>query len=60
MHDCQPCQAFLASRKNAVARCRSYQPQCDSGRAEQLRRELLPKYQQALVALGRKSRAERG
>lgn len=60
LNDCQPCQAFLASLKNAVAQCRSYQPQCDSGRAEQLRRELLPKYQQALVALGRTSRAVRG
>jgi RNA polymerase sigma-70 factor (ECF subfamily) len=59
LHDCQPCQAFLASLKNAVAQCRSYQPQCDSRRAEQLRRELLPKYQQALTALGRKSRAVR-
>jgi RNA polymerase sigma-70 factor (ECF subfamily) len=59
LHDCQPCQAFLASLKNAVAQCRSYQPRCDSARAEQLRRELLPKYQQAVVALGRKSRAMR-
>src|ERR1019366_7100726 len=59
LHDCQPCQAFLASLKNAVAQCRSYQPQCDSARAEQLRRELLPKYQQAVTALGRKNRAGR-
>lgn len=59
LHDCQPCQAFLASLKSAVAQCRSYQPRCDSARAEQLRRELLPKYQQAVVALGRKSRAVR-
>ena len=59
LHDCQPCQAFLASLKNAVAQCRSYHPQCDSGRAEQLRRELLPKYQQAVTALARKSRAVR-
>ena len=59
LHDCQPCQAFLASLKNAVAQCRSYQPQCDSRRAEQLRRELLPKYQRAVKALGRKSKAVR-
>ena len=39
LHDCEPCQAFLASLKNAVAQCRSYPPQCDSARAEELRRE---------------------
>ena len=57
LHDCQPCQAFLSSLKSAVAQCRSYAPRCDSKRAEQLRQDLLPKYQQAVAALGRKSRA---
>jgi len=28
--NCEPCQAFLASLKEAVAQCRSYRPQCDS------------------------------
>jgi RNA polymerase sigma-70 factor (ECF subfamily) len=59
LNDCQPCQAFLSSLKNAVEQCRSYAPKCDSKRADQLRRELLPKYQQAVAALGRKSRAVR-
>jgi hypothetical protein len=51
LHDCEPCQAFLASLKNAVAQCRSYRPQCDSQRAEELRRRLLHQYQTALAAL---------
>ncbi len=51
LDDCQPCQAFLASLKNAVAQCRSYWPQCDSQRAEELRRRLLHQYQTALAAL---------
>src|ERR1035437_8054072 len=59
LNDCQPCQAFLSSLKNAVEQCRSYRPECDSKRAEQLRRDLLPKYQQALAALGRKNQAVR-
>jgi RNA polymerase sigma-70 factor (ECF subfamily) len=59
LNDCQPCQAFLSSLKNAVEQCRSYAPKCDSKRAEQLRRELLPKYQQAIAALGRKAPAVR-
>ena len=59
LNDCQPCQAFLSSLKNAVEQCRSYAPKCDSKRADQLRRELLTKYQQAVAALGRKSRAVR-
>src|SRR5208283_1557083 len=46
IHDCIPCQAFLSSLKSAVEECRSYRPQCDSKRAEQLGRDLLPKYQQ--------------
>ncbi len=53
LHDCQPCQAFLASLKNAVAQCRSYRPQCDAKRAEQLRKQLLPQYQRAVAALGK-------
>jgi hypothetical protein len=59
LNDCQPCQAFLSSLKNAVEQCRSYAPKCDSKRADQLRRELLPKYQQAVAALGRKVPAVR-
>ncbi len=51
LHDCEPCQAFLSSLKNAVAQCRSYAPRCDSKRAQQLRRDLLLKYQQAVTAL---------
>ena len=59
LNDCRPCQAFLSSLKNAVEQCRSYAPRYDSKRADQLRRELLPKYQQAVAALGRKSQAIR-
>ena len=51
LHDCQPCQVFLSSLKNTVAQCRSYAPRCDSKRAEELRRDLLLKYQQAMTAL---------
>ncbi len=54
LDDCQPCQAFLASLRNAVAQCRSYRPRCDSKRAEKLRQELLPQYQQAVAALGKR------
>ena len=53
IHQCEPCQAFLASLKNAIAQCRLYAPQCDPGRAGELRQELLLKYQAALAALGR-------
>jgi len=49
--DCEPCQAFLSSLKQAVERCRAYRPACDSRRAEQLRSELTTKYQQAISAL---------
>jgi RNA polymerase sigma-70 factor (ECF subfamily) len=49
--DCEPCQAFLSSLKQAVERCRSYRPACDSRRAEELRRELMTKYQDAVSAL---------
>jgi RNA polymerase sigma-70 factor, ECF subfamily len=55
LNDCEPCQAFLASLRNAVAQCRLYVPHCDATRAEELRRELLPKYEQAVAALGRNS-----
>jgi RNA polymerase sigma-70 factor, ECF subfamily len=55
LHDCAPCQAFLASLKNAVAQCRSYAPRCDATRAEELRKELLPKYEQAVAALSKTS-----
>ena len=51
--DCQPCQAFLASLKQAVAQCRMYSPQCDSRRADELRHELLLKYQQAVAGLAK-------
>ena len=53
LQDCEPCQAFLASLKNAVAQCQSYDPHCDEQRATELRQELLPKYQQAVAALGK-------
>ena len=57
LHDCQPCQAFLASLKDAVQQCRSYQPRCDARRAEQIRQQLLPQYQQAVAALVKKRQA---
>ncbi len=53
LHDCQPCQAFLASLKNAVAQCRSYRPECDSKRADELRQQLLHRYRAAVAALPR-------
>jgi RNA polymerase sigma-70 factor (ECF subfamily) len=49
--DCEPCQAFLSSLKQAVDRCRTYRPACDSRRAEELRRDLMTKYQDAVSAL---------
>ena len=55
INDCEPCQAFLSSLKQAVAQCRSYQPRCDPQRAEALRRELVVKYQRAATALRKKS-----
>lgn len=57
INDCEPCQAFLASMKQAVAQCRSYQPRCEPHRAEALRRDLVAKYQQASKALAKKSAA---
>ena len=53
LHNCQLCQAFLASLKSAVAQCHAYAPRCDEQRAEELRKELMPKYEQALAALAR-------
>jgi RNA polymerase sigma-70 factor (ECF subfamily) len=47
IEDCEPCQAFLASLKDAVAQCRSYKPSCEPSRAEALRRELVVKYRLA-------------
>ena len=55
LRECEPCQAFLASLQNVVAQCRSYKPRCDAVRAEELRRELLPKYELAVAALGRET-----
>ena len=49
--DCVPCQAFLASLQQTVAHCRSYLPSCESPRSQDLRRELVLKYQQAVAAL---------
>lgn len=49
--DCEPCQAFLSSLKDAVRRCRAYRPAMDSERAERMRRQLRPKYEEALAAL---------
>jgi len=53
LHDCEPCQVLLASLKGAVAQCHSYRPDYDSDRAAELRRDLLPKYQQAVTAPGK-------
>jgi RNA polymerase sigma-70 factor (ECF subfamily) len=49
--DCEPCQAFLNSLKQAVERCRSYRPACDSRKADKLRRQLRKKYEGAVNAL---------
>jgi len=55
IRDCEPCQAFIASLKQAVAQCRSCTPQCNAHRAEELRRVLLTKYQDAVAELERKN-----
>jgi RNA polymerase sigma-70 factor (ECF subfamily) len=55
--DCEPCQAFLASLKQAVDQCRLYQPECQPDLAKELRRDLVAKYQQAVSALGTKRAA---
>ena len=51
--DCAPCQAFLSSLQQAVAQCRSYTPSSESQRAQDLRRELVLQYEQAVAALER-------
>jgi RNA polymerase sigma-70 factor, ECF subfamily len=51
INQCEPCHAFLTSLKQAVAQCQSYAPKCDSRRAEELRQQLLLKYQEAVAGL---------
>ena len=51
LSDCKPCVAFLDSLKSAVEQCRTYEPVCDTARAEELRKELVAKYQTAVAAL---------
>ena len=51
LHQCKPCVAFLDSLNSAVKECRVYEPICDTTRAEQLRKELVQKYQAAVAAL---------
>lgn len=51
IHDCEPCQAFIASLEQAVKQCKAYQPRCDEERVQELRRELIAKYRQAKTAL---------
>ena len=58
LHDCEPCQAFLASLKNAVAKCHAYAPRCDELRANALRKELRPKYERAVAALSKMGEAQ--
>jgi len=52
IEQCEPCQAFLANLKHAVEQCRLYEPGGQPQRAEDIRRELVAKYQQAVSALG--------
>jgi RNA polymerase sigma-70 factor, ECF subfamily len=51
LDDCKPCVAFLDSLKSAVEQCRNYEPVCDTARAEELRKDLVEKYQAAVAAL---------
>jgi RNA polymerase sigma-70 factor (ECF subfamily) len=51
LNDCKPCVAFLDSLKSAVQQCRTYEPTCDTARAEELRQDLLHKYQVAVAGL---------
>ena len=51
LDDCKPCVAFLDSLKSAVQQSRTYEPSCDTPRAEDLRKELMEKYQAAVTAL---------
>lgn len=55
LNDCKPCVAFLDSLKSAVQQCRTYEPTCDTARFEELRQDLLHKYQAAVAALPRES-----
>ena len=51
LSDCKPCVAFLDSLKAAVNQCRTCEPVCDTARAEELRKDLVAKYQAAVAAL---------
>ncbi len=51
LSDCKPCVAFLDSLKLAVEQCRTYEPVCDTSRAEELRKDLVAKYDAAIEAL---------
>lgn len=51
LNDCKPCVAFLDSLKSAVQQCRTYEPTCDTAHAEELRQDLLHKYQAAVAGL---------
>lgn len=51
INQCEPCRAFLLSLKQAVAQCRSYAPDCVSRHGDELRQELVLKYQQAVASL---------
>ena len=53
LSDCQPCVAFLDSLKSAVQQCQTYEPTCDTTRAEELRKELVAKYEAAVTSLQR-------
>jgi len=58
--DCEPCQAFLRSLKSTVQRCRSYAPECESNRAEELRRQLVSEYQAAVAELSKRQQSGNG
>ena len=53
LSDCQPCVAFLDSLKSAVQQCQTYEPTCDTTRAEELRKELVAKYEAAVTSMQR-------
>ena len=53
LNDCKPCVAFLDSLKSAVQQCQTYEPTCDTARAEKLRHDLLHKYQAAVAGLSK-------
>lgn len=55
LEDCKPCVAFLDSLKSAEDQCRTYEPVCDTVRAEEARKELVEKYQAAVAALPKTS-----